>query len=178
MTQRLDFGSGVFSGEPPHTVRTVGELCSIFGDQNAAASMDPGTVVYEIHGGPAEVEGAGRLLYATTVLHPGRVGSEFFMTRGHFHIDPERGELMFTLRGTGALILMDRARDTWTEAMSPGSVHDIDGRHAHRVANTGEEPLIFLVAWMSDCGHDYASIAERGFCKRLVAGERGPELCE
>ena len=89
------------------------------------------------------------------------------MTRGHFHTDPLRGELMFTLRGTGEALLMDRDGKTWTEPMSPGSVHDIDGRYAHRVVNTGEVPLIFLVTWMSDCGHDYESIREKGFGLRL-----------
>lgn len=98
------------------------------------------------------------------------------MTRGHFHTNPERGELMLTLGGKGALILMDRDRRTWMEPMDPGSTHDIDGRYAHRVANTGDEPLVFFVAWMSDCGHDYESIREHGFGKRLLKVEGIPTL--
>ena len=150
------------SGEPV-SVRTLGEIAGIFAEGSKLSEADRGRVVYEIFGCPAEVDGPARLLYATTVLHPGTVGDEFFMTRGHFHTNLERGEIMLTLSGTGALVLMDRDRRTWTEPMTPGSVHDIDGRHAHRVANTGSEPLVFFVTWMSDCGHDYASIAEHGF---------------
>ena len=70
----------------------------------------------------------------------------------------------------------DRDRKTWMEPMSPGSTHDIDGHHAHRVVNTGDEPLIFLVSWMSDCGHDYQSIKAEGFGKRVVKGPDGPQL--
>lgn len=172
----LDLGTGIFEGQPPQSARRLGELASIFRNPEAAKGMDPRTPVYETYGCPGEVEGPARLLYATTVLHPGQVGGEFFMTRGHFHTDPARGELMLTLRGHGALILMDRDRNTWTEPMEPGSVHDIDGRYAHRVANTGDELLVFYVAWMSDCGHDYESIREQGFGKILVEGPAGPVL--
>jgi len=159
----LSFESGHFESLPAQSVRTLGELAAIFAGQIS----NPEQVVYETHGCPGEVEGPTRLLYATTVIHPGDVDGEYFMTRGHFHTNPERGELMFTLKGTGALILMDRNRKTWSEPMSPGSVHDVDGRHAHRVANTADELLVFLVAWMSDCGHDYESIRGQGFGKRL-----------
>jgi glucose-6-phosphate isomerase, archaeal len=159
----LDFSTGVFQNQPAQTRRTLAELAPIF----AGTVLTPDQLVYETHGCPGEVEGPPRLLYATTIIQPGDVNGEFFMTRGHFHSDPDRGELMWTLRGSGALILMDRERTTWKVEMSPGSTHDIDGRYAHRVANTGEDPLVFLVAWMSDCGHDYDSIRELGFGKRL-----------
>ena len=168
----LDLQSGIFEGEAPQSRRTLGELAPIF----AAPAQDADDLVYETHGCPGEVEGAPRLLYATTIIQPGAVGDEFFMTRGHFHSNPERGELMFTLRGQGALILMDRERQTWMESMEPGSTHDIDGRYAHRVANTGDELLVFLVAWMSDCGHDYESIREFGFGKRLCDVNGMPTL--
>jgi glucose-6-phosphate isomerase len=168
--------TGVFGGQPPQMRRTLGELRQIFADAGEIA--DEHALVYEVHGSPPEVEGPARLLYATTVLQAGRIADEYFMTRGHFHTNTERGELVFTLRGQGALILMDRAGETWMEPMREGSVHDIDGRHAHRVANTGLAPLIFLVAWMSDCGHDYESIRARGFSKILVHGPTGPMLVE
>lgn len=172
----LDFATGKYTDLPPQSLRTLADLAPIFAVPHAIDEMDRNTVVYEIHGSPAEVEGPARLLYATTVLHPGRVGNEYFMTRGHFHTDTSRGEFMVTLQGEGALVLMDRDRKTWLEPMSIGSTHDIDGRFAHRVVNTGATPLVFLVVWMSDCGHDYESIKDKGFGARLFAGDNGPEL--
>jgi glucose-6-phosphate isomerase, archaeal len=168
----LNFETGTFGNEPPQSRRTLGELAEIF----AGSIVDPDAVVYETHGCPGEVEGPPKLLYATTILQPGDVEGEFFMTRGHFHTKADRGELMFTIRGQGALVLMDRNRATWMESMTPGSTHDIDGRHAHRVVNTGDVPLIFLVSWMSDCGHDYQSIKTEGFGKRVIKGPDGPQL--
>jgi glucose-6-phosphate isomerase len=174
--QVLALATGVFDGRPPLAIRTISELGSIFANREAVLAIAPETVVYEIHGEPTAVDEPARLLYATTILFQGRVDNEFFMTRGHFHTKPERGEFMVTLSGQGALILMDRARDTWSEPMSKGSVHNIDGHLAHRVANTGEVPLVFLVVWMSDCGHDYESISATGFGKILIAGANGPAL--
>jgi glucose-6-phosphate isomerase, archaeal len=159
----LNFDRGTFGDSPAQSRRTLGDLAEIFEGEVG----NPEQVVYETFGCPGEVEGPPRLLFATTVIQPGDVEGEFFMTRGHFHTNSERGELMFTLKGAGALLLMDREGKTWAEEMELGSTHDIDGKHAHRVVNTGGEPLIFLVAWMSDCGHDYDSIKKSGFGKRL-----------
>lgn len=99
-----------------------------------------------------------RLLYATTVLQPGRFEGRPFMTRGHYHVKPERSEIVLTLAGEGELLLMNRRGETRAERMKAGTVHDIDGAWAHRVVNTGDVPLAFFFAWMSDCGHEYGEI--------------------
>jgi len=171
----IELTTGVSESGVAQSRKMLSELAPYFAD---LAGVGEDQVVYETFGCPGEVEGPARLLYATTVLQPGQVSGEYFMTRGHFHVNPERGENMLTLRGEGALVLMNREGETWTEPMRPGSVHDIDGRHAHRVANTGDEPLVFYVTWLSDCGHDYGSILEEGFGKALKAGPNGPELAE
>ena len=164
----LSFETGRFDDGPPQSSRLLGELAEIF----VGEVDDPSRLVYETFGCPAEVDGSPRLLFATTRLQPGNVQGEYFMTRGHFHTNPERGELMITLNGQGRLLLVDREGNGETELMEPGSTHDIDGRFAHRVVNTGSVPLVFLVAWMSDCGHDYESIRQKGFGLRVFADAR------
>jgi glucose-6-phosphate isomerase len=156
----IDFASGVIDGPGIVTARrTLADLGGLFADQAALAALDPNTVVYETHGYPEPESGSPALLAATTVLYPGRVGREAFMTRGHFHVDPTRGESCFTLRGSGLVLLRDRSGAEQRIAMEPGSLAMIEGRFAHRVANVGDEPLVFLVTWLSDCGHDYAEVA-------------------
>lgn len=172
----LDFPSGVITPSEHRSTRRLRDVHAIFADQSAAEAMDPDTTVYETYGCPGDAPGE-RLLYGTTVLMPGQVGAEHFMTRGHFHTKPERGELCLTLSGQGVLLLMPGTRangqivahpdQTRQEAMTPGSIHNIDGQDAHRVVNTGDVPLIFFVSWLSDCGHDYESIRETGFGIRL-----------
>lgn len=156
----LDLSTGVISG--PNVVysrRTIADLGGLFEDQSAVRAIDPETVVYETYGFAEPVDGSAVLLAATTVLHPGRVGREAFMTRGHFHVDALRGESCLTLSGRGVLLLRDRNGVEERIDMVPGSLTMIDGRLAHRVANVGSEPLVFVVTWMSDCGHDYAGVA-------------------
>lgn len=158
---KVDFSSGVIEGPGIVTARRMlGELGGLFEDQEALAHLDPNTVVYETYGYPEPASGPPVLLAATTVLYPGRVGREAFMTRGHFHVDPTRGESCFTLRGSGLLLLRDRSGAEQRIPMTSGSLTIIDGRFAHRVANVGDDPLVFLVTWMSDCGHDYAGVSE------------------
>jgi glucose-6-phosphate isomerase, archaeal len=129
-------------------------------------------VVYTTQTYATGAEGsAGVVLWGNTILLPGFVGNEFFMTRGHRHVKETHGELCITVSGTGVLLLMDEHRSTTSVEMTPGSTHWIDGRMAHRTINTGSAPLVFLCAWPADCGHDYAEIASRGFGVRLLVAD-------
>lgn len=161
-SMHLDLSSGSIEPSRHISTRRLKDLIGVFADESSLASMDPDNVVYQTYGCPGDLPGE-QLLYGTTVLMPGDVGGECFMTRGHFHTNPLRGELCLTLRGEGLLLLMDRNGVTRKESMTPGSLHDIPAQLAHRVVNTGDEPLIFFVSWMSDCGHDYETSRRLGF---------------
>ena len=100
------------------------------------------------------------------------------MTHGHFHARADRTEFYSTIEGTGALILMNDQRKTWVEEMSPGSLHHIPPRTAHRVANTGTTPLRFVACWPSDAGYDYDAIRTRGFSARLLSVNGSPTLVD
>jgi len=170
---KLDFCTGVIEGlGVVHSQRTLSDLGNYYANKNEIVFGSE--IVYETYTLPN-----GRnpdVLVATTVLHPGRVGNEFWMTRGHFHIDPSRGENCVTLSGNGVMLLANRSGEHMVENMAPGDVLSIDGEWAHRAVNVGVEPLIFLVSWMSDCGHDYESIERDGFPVRILANGSGWRL--
>ena len=107
-------------------------------------------------------------MWGVTVLQPGKVGDEYFMTHGHFHADRTRAEYYATVAGKGILLRMDDQRKTWGEEMSPGSLHYLNGQHAHRVVNVSDEPLVFWACWGSDAGYDYGTIRDCGFGSRVV----------
>lgn len=158
-------------------MKTLGQLAGLFHDDAAWGSMDPETVVYRVRFWRPVPDGTiGGLFWGSTTLQPGRVGDEYFMTHGHFHAIRDRAEFYATVKGTGAMLYMDEEGTTWSQTMKPGTVHYIPGNVAHRVANTGDEPLIFLASWPSDAGHDYARIRTTGFSKRLVLRDGGPCL--
>jgi glucose-6-phosphate isomerase len=131
--------------------------------------MDPDQEVYRVRWwSPVSPGSEGGLFWGVTILRPGKVGDEYFMTHGHFHANQISSEYYTPVSGKGLLIRMDEQRATWAEEMSPGTLHYIRGEHAHRVVNIGPEPLVFWACWSSNAGYDYGAIRERGFGARVV----------
>lgn len=174
----VDFCTAKLSGAKIiETVRRVSDLKGIFEDEQARLAIDPERIVYRVQAYFPVSEGTpGGLFWGNTVIEPGVVGKEYFMTKGHWHALRDRGEYYITVGGEGALILMDEGRKTWREDMRKGSVHYIPSHVAHRVANTGSEPLAFLACWPSDAGHDYQSIEQFGFSARVLNVDNKPRL--
>ena len=157
--------------------RRLNEISAIFGDQAAVKSISPETPVYKVQSWLPVSEGtAGGLFFGASTIMPGKVGNEYFMTKGHFHSKSDRAEFYWGVQGKGVLILMDRDRNTRGEEVYPGSLHYIGGETAHRLANTGDENLVVGACWPSDAGHDYDEIAIHGFSARLVEFNGKPVL--
>jgi glucose-6-phosphate isomerase len=159
--------------------RKIKDLPDIFSDKQAHASMPPDTIVYEVESYlPVPERTEGGLFYGITYIHPGTVGDEYFMTKGHFHEVKNRAEFYCTIKGEGMLLLMNEQGETWAEKMSPGSIHYIPGNTAHRTANTGDSILSFSAFWPSDAGHDYSTISQHGFSRILVKQNGEPVLID
>jgi glucose-6-phosphate isomerase, archaeal len=158
--------TGQLEGDVVRSRRTVGDLHFYWVDSDVAIAQAD-ELVYETQSWFPKPDGTeGAVLWASTILHPGKVGDEFFMTRGHFHVKPTHGELIIVVQGQGLLLLMDREGNTTKVELSPGVTYYIDGSLAHRTVNTGDEPLIFWCSWPADCGHDYNSIVRGSFTSR------------
>lgn len=172
--------SGRLSGESVATItKTIGDLAGYWHDARALARIDQATALYTTETWfPVEDGTEGAVLWGNTTLLPGKVGDEYFMTRGHWHRKRNRGELVVCVSGQGALLLMSERRETRMERLSPGSTHYVPGHMAHRTVNTGQEPLVFLCAWPADCGHEYDEIRERGFSRLLLERNGAPSLVE
>jgi glucose-6-phosphate isomerase len=174
----LFFSGSTLAGEAVvKSIRTLGDLRDIFADATSLAALPAGKPVYEVYSHMPVGEGTpGGLYFGLTRLYPGKVGAEYFMTKGHFHQQADRAEYYWCLEGEGILILMDRDRRIRAEKMFPGSLHHIPGYVAHRVANTGNGILAFAASWPSDAGHNYAAIASGGFPARLMEIDGIPQL--
>lgn len=175
---KVDWSNGRIEGaQVSESFKTLGQLEALFEDQEAFQHMSPSTVVYRVQRWSPVPEGTeGGLSWGTTIVEPGTVGREYFMTHGHFHGKRDRTEFYATVSGNGALLLMDENRTTWMETMTAGSLHHIPPSTAHRVANTGNDSLRFLACWPSDAGYDYDSIRKLGFSARLLCIEGTPTL--
>ena len=156
--------------------KKLGQLTGIFRDHQAWQKLDPETIVYRVWWWEPVASGtAGGLFWGLTEIQPGRVGNEYFMTRGHWHVIRNRAEFYCTVAGSGKLVLMDRTGHTWAEDMAPGSLHYIAGEVAHRIVNTGDMPIRVTACWPSDAGHDYEVAEGRGFGARILE-ERGAPI--
>lgn len=174
----VDWPTGKISGEDVESsIALLGDLGGIFADRDCWKNMPSNTVVYQVQYWRPVPDGTpGGLFWGNSTIQPGRVGDEYFMTKGHFHRRRDCAEYYATIRGEGCLLLMDEQRKTIVQPMAPGTVHYIPGFTAHRVANTGTVPLVFGACWPSDAGHDYGTIVDLGFSARLVERNGTPTL--
>jgi len=145
------------------------EMEGHFLDQNAYhAILDEEDLllyeVFEIH----RPEVAGELLQGVTVIHPGKVGDEYFMTKGHFHSVLETAELYYCLDGEGVMV-METPEGGWAvEELRAGCVTFVPPRWAHRSVNTNlKDDLFLFFVYPAHAGHDYKSIADHGFRKLI-----------
>ncbi len=175
---KLNLKNYSMEGEPVVCqTRKLKDISGIFKDKEALKNMELEQAAYTVQAWLPVAEGSpGGLFFGVSTIMPGKVGDEYFMTKGHFHAQSDRAEFYWGVQGKGMLILMDRDRNTWSEEVYPGSLHYIGGHIAHRLANTGDENLIVGACWPSDAGHDYEEITVNGFSARLVEKEGEPLL--
>jgi glucose-6-phosphate isomerase len=160
-------------------IRKLKDLNGVYLDVKTFDKMDSETVVYTVQTWMPIPEGSpGGLFFGTSTIMPGKVGNEYFMTKGHFHLQADSAEFYWGVQGKGILILMDRLRNTRAEKVYPGSLHYIGGNIAHRLANIGKENLIVGACWPSESGHDYEEIAVNGFSARLFEIDGAPVLVD
>lgn len=129
--------------------------------------VDPEQILYQVYLLEPSVIQSGSLNWGLSVLNPVTINGECCMTRGHWHQDRECDEIYVGQSGCGLLMLMDESGTTWCEEVSTGSVHMINGKLAHRLINTGDEPLKVICCWPCRAGHDYAAAEEMPFGCRV-----------
>lgn len=163
-----------------HLQRRLSAMRGQYAGESAYEAMlaEEDTILYQVYHvtGP---ESSGELPSGLTIVHAGRVGDEYFMTKGHFHAVLETGEVYVCLRGEG-MIVMENPEGAWAvEPMQPGRVVYIPPRWAHRSVNTSDsEDFVFFFVYPGHAGHDYGTIEERGFRKLIVKGAKGPQIVD
>lgn len=135
--------------------------------ESVDTSLEDDTVMYEVFVKNADKVEEGYLSWGISLLHPVLVNGECNMTRGHFHEDLNCEEYYWCSQGEGLLMLMDENGKCWCESMKPGTLHHINGHHAHRLVNTSNQDLRVICVWNSNAGHDYKRVEEMPFPTRV-----------
>jgi glucose-6-phosphate isomerase, archaeal len=166
----LDLDQGLLTPEREVVTRTFGEMKSMYLESDSEHSED--ALVYRVYLSPVPARNS-EIQCSTTILEPGMVGSEYFMTKGHFHQVRDRSEVYIGLGGEGRLLLATEDGEYRVHEIRRGTVHYIPGWWAHRTINVGSDPLVFFAAYVGDAGHDYGTIEEQGFPVLVVHGDEG-----
>jgi glucose-6-phosphate isomerase len=152
-----------------HIVRRLSAMERQYLDTQAfQALLSDDPVLYEVY----EIkrpELGGELMNGLTIIHPGKVGEEYFMTKGHFHTVLDTAEVYYCLKGDGVMV-METPEGEWSvEELRPGRVLYVPPRWAHRSVNTSpREDLVMFFIYPANAGHDYGTIEQQGFRKLIL----------
>jgi glucose-6-phosphate isomerase len=171
---------GIMDDPDNHIRRYLSGLKGMFYNSEAVESLlrEKGDVlVYEVF--EKEIpQRDGEIQFCSSITHPGKVGDEYFMTKGHFHARRDTAEIYYCIRGKGYMLMELQEGDFVLEEMHPGRTVYVPAYYAHRSINIGDEPLISLAVYPGDAGHDYGSIEKMGFRHLVVERNGCPAVIE
>ena len=175
----FDLKSGLSTSKNP-LQRFLSNMKGIFSDQAAcdAQLAKENVLIYEFFdmGVP---ESSGEIAYGTSITYPGKVGDEYFMTKGHFHTVLDTAEVYYCLRGHGYMLMENPEGDWEAQELTPGKAVYVPGRYAHRSVNVSpDEPLVTFFAFPGHAGHDYGTIETQGFRKLIVERDGKPAFVD
>lgn len=150
--------------------RCLSQLADCFADERAYQSMlsRGDQLVYGVTSLDM-ASGEGQLHYGLGILQPGKVGHEYFMTKGHLHAWRPAAEVYICLQGDGMMLLEHETEATAQVApFSANSVVYVPGYTAHRTINVGTQPLVYWGVLSSEAGHDYEAIRDRNFSQVVI----------
>lgn len=173
---KIDPATGTMSHSTAAYTKRLSEFRGIYSDGKALDDLIAAQGDLAAYTVVEFKEEGSDIFFGTTTMLPGRVGEEYFMTRGHFHARRDRGEIYYTQTGEGVLLLQSRAGEIRRVDMAPGVCAFIPPDWAHRSVNTGSTPLVFVWCCNQDAGHDYAEIVTNGM-RQLVVEKDGVATC-
>ncbi|MDX2081919.1 MAG: glucose-6-phosphate isomerase family protein [Terrimicrobiaceae bacterium] len=179
LAQQFDAGEFRLSGGQ-EVVRRLSDLKGCFADSAAyeAALRENDPVLYRVIA-VEPANGAGDLHFGLGILYPGKIGREYFLTKGHLHQTREAAEVYIGQTGEGFMILEDEQTGaTRLEPLGAGRIVYVPGHTAHRTVNTGRTPLTYFGVYPANAGHDYGAIASRNFLKVVIEEDGRPVLCD
>ena len=168
----VDVPAGVLRNGTGHYEKRLKDLQGLYGDSLAFAELARGRgdeVVYRVSDfRPDRAE--GDLIFGVTRMEPGRVGDEFFMTRGHIHKKADRPENYFGQSGRGVMLMESPKGDTHTITIEAQTICYVPPYWIHRSVNTGDDPFVMVFSYPADAGQDYGIIERSGGMRtRIVA---------
>jgi len=160
--------------------RHLSKMAGMFADTTAYQEQmeKEDLLIYEFYdmGVP---ESEKEIAYGTSITYPGKIGDEYFMTKGHFHTVIDTAEVYYCLSGHGYMLMENPEGDWEARELSPGIAVYVPARYAHRSINVSlADSLITFFAFPGHAGHDYGTIETKGFRKLIVEKKGKPDIID
>jgi glucose-6-phosphate isomerase len=172
----VDVGAGELKGATNRYVKTLRDLDGLYADEEAFAGLLAGMgddIVYEVTDYKPSSD-PGDMIIGVTRMIPGKVGREYFLTRGHIHAKADRPEMYYGESGHGLMLLESPAGEIRIVEMAPRTMCYVPPYWIHRSVNTGPDVLVMTFAYPADSGQDYDIIASAGGMRsRIVDDGKG-----
>lgn len=165
---------GTISGKP-RLERRLSDLEGVFADSHAyqQALKNHNPIIYSVSS-VEDFSGEGDLQFGLACLMPGKIGDEYYLTKGHFHTWREAAEVYIGISGNGLMLLEDQNK-AWTVELGANVVVYVPGGTAHRTINTGLAPLLYWGIYPAGAGHDYETIRAQNF-RQVVVEQAGKAI--
>jgi glucose-6-phosphate isomerase len=105
-------------------------------------------VIYKVY-----IKDYGDFEEGLTVLNPGHVEGEYYMTKGHRHVKA-MAEIYILVSGKGKLLIQEGSR-TKIMDMKKNVLYHVPATSGHRLVNTGNKPMEVMTIYGKNSGHDY-----------------------
>lgn len=158
--------------------RHLSQMRAMYEDQDAVRELletDP--VIYKVYEKQLP-HLPGELQWCMSVTLPGKIGREYYMTKGHYHAVRETAEIYLCVGGEGYMLMETEQGEVDLKEMRPNTCVYVPAFWAHRSINTGDTPLISFCVYPGHAGHDYGSIETMGFKKRVVEIDGKPAVID
>ena len=172
----VDLASGSMAGGDGRYEKRFRDLAGLYADAaafDALVAHRGGDVAY----GVTSYMPGGKvsdLILGVTRMEPGRVGREFFLTRGHIHANGDRPEMYYGQAGHGLMQMESPEGEVRLMEIGPQAIVYVPPFWIHRSVNLGDGPLVMTFAYPADSGQDYGIIERAGGLRvRIVADGAG-----
>lgn len=176
VTSVVDPNDGGMTGNTGRYEKKLSDLAGLYADEKSHAALvaalgDP--VVYDVEDFRPGSH-SGDLIYGVTRMNPGKIGREYFLTRGHIHAKADRPEIYYGQKGHGLMQLESPEGETRIVEIRPQTICYVPPFWIHRSINVGSEDLVMVFAYPSDSGQDYGIIeTSNGMRHRVFATADG-----
>jgi glucose-6-phosphate isomerase len=160
----VDAAEGLLVGANGHYRKTYNDLTGLYADAQAFEALlseRQGKIAYEVTS-YTPGEKVSDLIVGAARMEAGKVGDEFFMTRGHIHANADRPEIYVGQAGDGLMLMESPEGEVRIVEVTTGRICYVPPYWIHRSVNIGNEDLVMMFAYPADSGQNYGIIERSG----------------